>query len=87
MTGCSSIAKYPNWEFVRIEPSVPASCKYVVQESCPPSALEGCYNWYKKRATTYNANTVVPLDTRLADYYICPKNLGPIRTNSTFKNL
>ncbi len=65
--------KYPNWEYVRIEHSIPnEQCQYEVQESCPRTALEGCYNWYKKRATGFNANVVVISDESLADYYRCP---------------
>ena len=68
--GC---ARYPDWEYVRIEPTVPASeCVPRVQESCPPTALEGCENWYKKRATTYQANTVVRTGHNLAEYFACP---------------
>lgn len=66
-------AKYPNWEHVRIEQSKPTEqCQYKVQESCPGTALEGCYNWFKKRATKYDANMVVTTANRLADYYHCP---------------
>lgn len=80
LVGCSGL-KYPNWEYVRIERSVPTEkCIYMVQESCPPIALEGCLNWYKKRATKYNANTVVIDDSRLANYYSCPSS-KPMGTN------
>jgi len=37
----------------------------------PPTALEGCLNWYKKRATRYDANTVVLTEDRMAEYYLC----------------
>lgn len=73
-TGCAA-TKYPGFEKVRIETQLPnAQCKYIVQEACPVEmAYEGCFNWYKKRATRYNANTVVlPLTTdALGDYYAC----------------
>ena len=69
--GCSSIL-YRGWQYVRIEKSLPdASCEYRVQEVCPPMALEGCLNWYKKRATRYDANTVVLGEDRMAEYYHC----------------
>ncbi len=73
IVGCSS-QKYPNWEYVRIEQSLPKDkCEYKIQESCPPTAWEGCLNWYKKRATKFNANTVIIEDDRLANYYSCPR--------------
>jgi len=50
---------YKNWEYVRIESSIPSSeCKYKIQEACYQTGAT-CYNWYKKRATIYGANTVV----------------------------
>jgi hypothetical protein len=71
---CSSSVRYPGYEFVRIEGVVPSKlCQYKVQESCNmPTVLEGCYNWYKKRATTYSANIVVLHNNGIADYYNCP---------------
>lgn len=58
LVGCAS-ARYPNWQYVRIEQSVPSdACEYKIQEACShPGAT--CYNWYKQRATKYGANTVV----------------------------
>ena len=76
LVGCTD-TKYPNWAHVRIEKSVPTEkCVYAVQESCPPLAFEGCLNWYKKRATKFDANTVVidTSDSRIANYYNCPVN-------------
>jgi hypothetical protein len=77
--GCSSVSRYPNWEYVRIESAVPArECIYKVQEACPrPTALEGCSNWYKKRATKFEANTVVKTEGDLAEYYSCPERSDP----------
>jgi hypothetical protein len=58
ITGCSS-SRYPNWEYVRIEYSVPNdSCEYKIQEACSHVGAR-CYNWYKQRATVFEANTVV----------------------------
>ncbi|GEM_PF-854199 len=58
--GCTNL-KYPNWQYVRIESSVPASgCVYKMQEACSVDANE-CHDWYKQRATKFNANTVVLL--------------------------
>lgn len=74
IAACAAV-KYPGYEKVRIETSVPdAQCEYLVQEACPHDmAYEGCFNWYKKRATRYGATTVVlPLtDDSLGDYYRC----------------
>lgn len=59
--GCASL-KYPNWQYVRIENSLPSpNCVYKIQESCSEEANE-CFNWHKKRATTFGANTVVITD-------------------------
>ena len=61
--GCSSNTRYPNWEYVRIEHSVPSkNCEYKVQEACSHSGA-WCYKWYKKRATIFDANTVVLTNT------------------------
>ena len=68
----SLLGCYPGWQYVRIEKSLPrAQCEYRVQESCPPTALEGCLNWYKKRAIRYDADTVVLTGNRMAEYYVC----------------
>jgi hypothetical protein len=54
--GCAS-SRYPNWEYVRIEQAIPSKdCDYKVQQVCEGP---GCYNWHKKTATKYGANTVV----------------------------
>ncbi len=58
LSGCASV-RYPNWEYVRIEQAVPdVSCAYKMQEACSLE-LNQCLDWHKKRATKYNANTVV----------------------------
>jgi len=51
--------RYVGWEYVRIEQQLPSNnCEYKIQEACyQPGA--GCFNYYKKRATLFNANTVV----------------------------
>lgn len=55
--GCAN--KYHGWQYVRIEQTVPAKeCEYIIQEACHREGAE-CYNWYKKRAVTFGANTVV----------------------------
>ena len=89
LVGCTTASRYPGWEFVRIENSLPSDgCSYKVQEACSvQAATEGCFNWFKKRATLYDANTVVltgdllveyEADTvvltkeLLAEYYTCP---------------
>ena len=74
LVACGASVKYPGYEYVRIEHSKPnEQCQYKVQESCPVTAMEGCYNWYKKRATTFDANVVHITEYRLADYYHCPE--------------
>lgn len=58
LAGCSNL-KYPGWQHVRIEVySAPESCQYVMQEACSLPGAE-CFDWYKKRAIKYDANTVV----------------------------
>jgi hypothetical protein len=58
LSGCASW-RYPNWEYVRIEQNVPEqACVYKFQESCSQQA-NTCLKWHQKRATKYNANTVV----------------------------
>ncbi len=57
--GCSTNYRYPNWEYVRLEFAVPdTSCVYKIQETCS-QAGNHCMDWYKQRATTFGANTVV----------------------------
>ena len=56
--GCAN-TKYPNWQYVRIETTVPdKSCTYKMQESCSDDG-NNCLEWHQKRATKYGANTVV----------------------------
>jgi len=62
LTGCAGT--YPNWEHVRIEKSVPNNtCEYKMQEACSAAGSK-CYIWYKKRATIYEANTVVITESK-----------------------
>ena len=81
VSGCVGI-RYPGWEYVRIETEIPSAvCVYKAQEGCGKQPGV-CYNWHKRRATLYDANTVVlavasneRLSTNraaLADYYFCP---------------
>ncbi|NOV29190.1 hypothetical protein [Methylomonas sp. ZR1] len=56
--GCSTNYRYPNWQYVRLEEKTPDNCTYKMQETCARAGLE-CYDWYKQRATTFGANTVV----------------------------
>ena len=57
--GAGCAGKYTNWEYVRIEYEVPSKkCEYKIQEACYSVGAK-CFNWYKKRATIYGANTVV----------------------------
>jgi hypothetical protein len=58
--------KYPGWEFVRLEQTVPENCEYKMQEVCTEPGLK-CYNWHKQRATLFNANTVVITQTKEQD--------------------
>jgi len=58
MGGCTN-SKYPNWQYVRIEPQVPdKKCVYKMQEPCS-LRTNACLNWHKQRATTFGADTVV----------------------------
>ncbi|MDD5461953.1 MAG: hypothetical protein PHG00_10050 [Methylococcales bacterium] len=66
--GCTNL-KYPNWEYVRIEEQVPSpSCVYKIQDSCSTEG-EDCFEWYKQRATKFNANTVVITGSKDQDRY------------------
>lgn len=63
-SGCASSRnkRYAGWEYVRIEKQVPNSnCEYKIQEACNKRG-SGCYNWFKQKAITYGANTVVITD-------------------------
>lgn len=68
LSGCASL-KYPGWEMVRIEengfPST-KNCTYKAQMSCPQGLFvaNDCYDWHKKTATKYDANTVVITSSR-----------------------
>jgi hypothetical protein len=66
LSGCAS---YPGWQQVRIEKELPLKCEYKAQESCN---LEGnnCYDWHRKRATNYGANTVIIVDFRSQQAYM-----------------
>jgi hypothetical protein len=70
LIGCSSTPRYPNWQYVRVEKSLPSeNCVYKVQDACAAQrAAEGCFNWFKKRATIYNANTVILTGNVLVEY-------------------
>lgn len=74
--GCASL-KYPNWEKVSIESSViNKSCesKLRLAEHCND---DDCDTWFKKRATIYNANTVVRHKNSYASYFYCAAGLPP----------
>lgn len=61
LAGCAS-ARYKGWEYVRIEKEIPSpACEYKIQEACSYAGAL-CYNWYKRRATKFGANTVVLTD-------------------------
>ena len=63
ISGCSGSSRYPNWESVRIESKIPDSgCIYKSQDACGKAGA-GCFNFFKKRATTFGANTVVITDS------------------------
>ena len=58
LSGCARY-KYPGWQQVRIEYELPdESCQYKIQDSCQ-HASNRCFQWYKQRATRWDANTVV----------------------------
>lgn len=57
LIGCNR--RYTGWEYVRIEYEVPSTkCEYKIQEACG-SAGAHCFNYFKQRATRFDANTVV----------------------------
>lgn len=52
--------KMQGWEYVRVEKKIPCKgCRYIIQEACGEKGASKCYNWYKKQAKLYGANTVV----------------------------
>jgi hypothetical protein len=66
LSGCVSAGRAERrkrtegWEYVRIERRVPdKNCIYKIQDVCGEKSASKCYNWYKKRAKFYGANTVV----------------------------
>ena len=83
VASCSSKAKYPNWEYVKVITSPPQDdCVYKVQEFCHKQQItmgQGCNNWHKKRATIFSANTVYRVREQIGDqdgvanYYSCPR--------------
>ena len=77
MVGCAVPQRYPGWEHVRIQYEEPPvyECVYKVQEFCSlPGAR--CYNWYKKRATMFDANIV-----------FITQQITTERTERTFENI
>jgi hypothetical protein len=77
LAGCASW-KYPNWEQVHVVKSVyKQPCEFKQEEVCSDadSFSAECTVWYKKRATTYKANTFVNEVTKseklAAKYYYC----------------
>lgn len=82
ISSCASI-KYPNWELVRIEPSVlgkPCEIKLSAAEYCKN---DNCDDWYKKRATIYKANTVVKHNNDYASYFYCASGLPPYKNQDS----
>lgn len=62
VTACGG--RYLGWEQVRVEGQIPSeSCVFKAQEACSKAGAD-CYNFWKQRATTYGANTVVPSNLR-----------------------
>lgn len=78
---CASL-KYPDWELVKIEPSVinkPCESKFLYAEYCDD---EPCDDWFKKRATIYHANTVVKHKNNHASYFYCATGLSPYQNKT-----
>lgn len=69
--GCASL-KYPGWEQVKIEQTVfKQPCAFKKEELC--TDVDDCVSWYKKRAITNNANTIViDRDLKGAYFYCAP---------------
>lgn len=85
--GCGRIidaTKYKNWEYVRIEGSVPdRACVYKIQEACSEDGNE-CMNWHKKRAILFDANTVVITNSQNLEHYsVGPFHAGGGENTST----
>lgn len=80
LASCAADTRYPGWQNVRIVKDKPSEdCLYVAQEACyERNAIEGCLNYFKKRAIRLNANIVMLVKpsnlldgSSLADYYSC----------------
>jgi hypothetical protein len=89
VSGCANI-KYPGWQNVEVVSQLPnKKCAYKTKETCTESN-EACYDWYKKRATKFGANTVVMHGSddnpNLADYYFCNGEKDIIKTRFNEKD-
>lgn len=72
--GCANL-KYPGWQTVQIVETVdqqPCELKLNPTELCDD---DDCNAWFKKRATIYNANTVVKYNSSYASYFYCSAGL------------
>jgi hypothetical protein len=68
LAGCASL-RNRDWEYVRIERELPSkSCVYKMQDSCSTKNAN-CFNDLKKRATAYDANTVLITEEKDQDGY------------------
>jgi hypothetical protein len=75
LTSCASTL-YPNWESVRIESCIhnkPCVSKGKI-EACR-DYRSSCSDWFKKRATKFDANTVVIDSAQVGRYYQCKAGL------------
>lgn len=84
--GCTAAQKYPGWDLVYIAFEVPVtqSCNYLGQLSCPPTALEGCHNWHRKRGTVKGANVVVMTGPTLGEHMYCMPKPTKVETPDRF---
>lgn len=67
LTACADM-RYKNWRQVEIMDAVPANKECVSTQKNETCADSDCPTWYKKRAITYHANTVILRKTEYATY-------------------
>lgn len=88
LTSCASL-RYPNWKAVEIKSCIqnlPCEKKGKI-ETCSYALFSSCNDWFKKRATIVNANTVLQkhyLD-KTVEYFQCNSNLSPYKEYVDYK--
>lgn len=54
------------WQNVSIVQSVSPNCKYIFRDACKQIGV-ACVTWYRHRAASYGADSIVLLDIGVAD--------------------